>query len=58
MYPLKHRTYFFNVFYRQTLWSLMNELKGDVEDVIDDRVEGFKRGQFTLKWQRGELSNF
>jgi len=35
------------------LTSFLSDIKSDDMEVIEDRVEAFKKAQFTEKWQKG-----
>lgn len=57
-HPLKHRSYFFNLFFTQPLQALLADLRAAEIEVIERRADEFVKAGFTERWQRGELSNF
>lgn len=49
----RHRSYFFNLFFVETLQSFISELKGTEADVIERRTEDFIKAGYTQKWRKG-----
>lgn len=46
-HPLKHRSYFFNLFFPQPLQNVLAELRTAEVEIIDKRAEEFARAGFT-----------
>jgi hypothetical protein len=45
--PMKHRSYFFNLFYPKILWSFLTDIRSLDVEVIEDRAEAFMREGYT-----------
>lgn len=44
---MKHRTYFFNLFYPKILWSFLTDIRSLDVEVIEDRAEAFMKEGYT-----------